>query len=79
MAKWNAKKQSTGKKGKEDGSSSTMNQIKPSTNVLINILFLVLGLTCARGVYVGIYYGFGDNYYGGADYLHGVCGVQEQL
>ncbi|MDE6847102.1 MAG: carbohydrate ABC transporter permease [Lachnospiraceae bacterium] len=27
-------------------SSSTMNQIKPSTNVLINILFLILGLTC---------------------------------
>lgn len=27
-------------------SSSSMNQIKPSTNVLINILFLILGLTC---------------------------------
>lgn len=27
-------------------SSSTMNQIKPSTNILINILFLILGLTC---------------------------------
>lgn len=34
------------KREKEADSSSTMNQIKPSTNVLINILFLILGLTC---------------------------------
>ncbi len=34
------------KRQKETDSSSTMNQIKPSTNVLINILFLILGLTC---------------------------------
>ncbi len=34
------------KRQKEADSSSTMNQIKPSTNVLINILFLILGLTC---------------------------------
>lgn len=34
------------KRVKEAESSSTMNQIKPSTNVLINILFLILGLTC---------------------------------
>ncbi len=34
------------KRSKENESSSTMNQIKPSTNVLINILFLILGLTC---------------------------------
>ena len=34
------------KRVKETESSSTMNQIKPSTNVLINILFLILGLTC---------------------------------
>lgn len=35
-----------GKRKKEADSSSTMNQIKPSTNILINILFLILGLTC---------------------------------
>lgn len=34
------------KRIKETDSSSTMNQIKPSTNILINILFLLLGLTC---------------------------------
>ncbi len=34
------------KRSKENESSSTMNQIKPSTNVLINILFLILGMTC---------------------------------
>ncbi len=34
------------KRARETDSSSTMNQIKPSTNVLINILFLILGLTC---------------------------------
>ena len=34
------------KREKDMDSSSTMNQIKPSTNVLINILFLILGLTC---------------------------------
>lgn len=34
------------KREKEADSSSTMNQIKPSTNILINILFLILGLTC---------------------------------
>ena len=34
------------KKNKDLESSSTTNQIKPSTNVLFNIIFLVLGLTC---------------------------------
>lgn len=34
------------KREREAENSSTMNQIKPSTNVLINILFLILGLTC---------------------------------
>ncbi len=34
------------KRQRDMESSSTMNQIKPSTNVLINILFLILGLTC---------------------------------
>ncbi len=34
------------KKEKEAESSSKMNQIKPSTNVVFNIIFLALGLTC---------------------------------
>lgn len=34
------------KKDRDMESSSTMNQIKPSTNIIFNIIFLALGLTC---------------------------------
>ncbi len=34
------------KKNRDLESSATINQIKPSTNVLFNIIFLVLGLSC---------------------------------
>ncbi len=34
------------KKVKEEESSSKMNQIKPSTNIVFNIIFLILGITC---------------------------------
>lgn len=34
------------KKNKDLESSAQINQIKPSTNILFNVIFLVLGLTC---------------------------------